>query len=85
MRQTRKITYNKTKVEKNHSDIDRLVGYALEEIASIYYFAEQGYVKAGHQGERDYDKLALKTLRKHKEKLGLNIEVDELRFDYYDK
>ena len=83
-RQIRKLTSNKTRVPIEHPEIETMVGYALEEITSIFYFAELGYTKAGHQGERDYDKLAVKTLRKNKEKLGVTINPEELTFMYVD-
>jgi hypothetical protein len=83
-RQVRKLTSNKAKVPIEHPEIDTMIGYALEEIASIFYFAELGYTKAGHQGERDYDKLAVKTLRKNKEKLGVAVNPEEITFLYVD-
>ena len=83
-RQVRKLTSSKARVPVEHPEIDTLIGYALEEIASIFYFAELGYTKAGHQGERDYDKLAVTTLRKNKEKLGVTVNPEEITFLYID-
>ncbi len=82
--QVKRLTANKTKVELINPNIDTLAGYTLEETASIYFFAEQGYIKAGHQGERDYDKLAIKTLKRYPKKLRLRINPEQLEFIYLD-
>src|SRR3989344_2225727 len=80
-RKVRRLTSSKTGISsRDHMQIDMLTGYALEEISSIYYFAELGYTKAGHQGEKDYDKLAVTTLRKNKEKIGIRVEPKAIQF-----
>ena len=78
-----RLTKAKRNVSENHPNIHDLTKYVREEIAGIIYFAEKDYIKAGHQGERDFDKLALKTVRKYSDYLG--IKPEKLKFIYLDK
>ena len=78
-----KLTSVKIKSDYKDKNISTLVGYTLEEIASIYYFAEKGYIKAGHEGEKVYDNLAKELLTKNSDKL--KIKIDKLDFYYLKK
>jgi len=83
--QIKRLTSRKIHCEKDHPKIDKLAKYACEEIASIFYFAERGYIKAGNRREIDYDRLAQITLRNFNEKLEVKLNHGELEFMYLDK
>ncbi len=73
----RKITSSKTKIPLSDERIEKLVGYTLEEIASIYFFARQGYIKVGHSREKVYDQLASEFAKE------ANISLSQDKFRYF--
>lgn len=69
------------KFGQNHEVVERILAeYVLHEIAHTFYFAKQGYCKAGHKEEKLYD-LATEEIARIKElRKKIGVKFPDLKF-----